>query len=95
MSYETNTKLWGKVVAHLQSMEERVNLCRAGMLRLFRAVVANPTILSVESANDRRLDEFFDYFSSCIDEKVFIHDYEKAFPFRSDMQALLSRGIFV
>lgn len=94
-SYEVNTKRWGKVVANMRGIEERVSLFRAAMLRLFRAVLATPTILRVESANDTRLDEFFDCFASCLDEKVFIHDYEKAFPFRNDMHSLLSRGIFM
>jgi len=95
VSYEITTRQWGKVVAHIPALQGRVDLWRVGMLRLFRVVVAQPTLLSVESANDKRLDEFFDLFSGCIDEVVFIHDYEKAYPFRQDMQTLLSRGVFV
>lgn len=95
-SYEQNTKRWGKVVSQLPNLEDTVNLCRAAILRLYRFVLITPTILAIESANDnKRLDEFFEYFSNSIDDIIFIHDYEKSFPFKADMQSLLSKGIFM
>jgi len=94
-SYEINSRRWGKVVANMEGIEKRVSLFRAAMLGLFRAILVTPTILRVESANDTRLDEFFSCFANCLDEKVFIHDYERAFPFKNDMHSLLSRGIFM
>lgn len=76
-------------------LEDRVTLLRMLIIRLFRVALANPTILEATSSNDKRIDEFFETLTNCLDEKMFIRDYEKTYPFKQDINALLSRGIFM
>ncbi|ODN01545.1 Activating signal cointegrator 1 complex subunit 2, partial [Orchesella cincta] len=88
-------KLWSKASYHLPSLEERVMVLRMLIIRLYRVTLVSATLQQVSSSNDQRIDEFFEVLTNCLDEKTFIRDYEKAYPFKQDINDLLSRGVFI
>lgn len=57
--------------------------------------LANSTIMQVTASNDQRIDEYFEVLTNCLDEKTFIRDYEKTYPFKQDVNSMLSRGVFM
>lgn len=70
-------------------------LLRILLIRLFRVGLANSTIMQVTASNDQRIDEYFEVLTNCLDEKTFIRDYEKTYPFKQDVNSMLSRGVFM
>lgn len=96
VTYEPNCcKLWNQVSSHLPMLEQRAMLLRILLIKLFRVGLADSTIFQVTASNDQRIDEYFEVLTNCLDEKTFIRDYEKTFPFKEDINTLLSRGIFM
>jgi hypothetical protein len=95
ISYDVNTRVWGRIISLQPNLANSVAMIRSAILKLYRHILVTPTLNSVEAGNDKRLDDYFEIFANSIDEKIFIHDYEKNFPFRVDMGKILSRGIFV
>lgn len=88
--YDNATRLWGQIMARCPEMEKSISLCRLAVLRLYRFILVTPTISEIESSNDKKLDEFFQYLSESIDDMLYV----VLFAIANSFQGRLTMNIF-
>ncbi|CAG7719051.1 unnamed protein product [Allacma fusca] len=97
-AYGSIVQLFGGVVAQFPTtnIAQRLHVYRQLALKIYRMVLTETTIYATrDSSSTNSGDEFLDCFTSCVDEKVFIYDYTKAYPFLADITYLADQGISI